>query len=161
LWYVPSMTIAGWLPNMPSNILKAQLTGSVSQFTLHASLRKGNKPDFHQSASGEKARTFYQTFYDKVGELYTPEKVKNGVFAAMMDVALVNDGPVSGQCRSLTQRLLPPKEPGIRYSAQSVNKTSRSLFRSTRIRPRSKASQVHNKKHMYRWRQSRIAAQLL
>jgi hypothetical protein len=83
---------------------RVQLTSAVSQFTLHATLKKGNKPDFHQSASGDKARTFYQMFYDKVGELYDPEKVKNGVFAAMMDVALVNDGPVSGQCESLTQR---------------------------------------------------------
>ncbi|KAF2848403.1 D-tyrosyl-tRNA deacylase-like protein [Plenodomus tracheiphilus IPT5] len=69
----------------------------VSQFTLHASLKKGNKPDFHQSASGDKARTLYQTFYDKVGGLYETDKVKDGVFAAMMDVALVNDGPVTIQ----------------------------------------------------------------
>jgi D-tyrosyl-tRNA(Tyr) deacylase len=78
--------------SMPSEV---DLTHLVSQFTLHASLKKGNKPDFHQSASGDKARTFYQTFFDKVCELYDPVKVKNGVFAAMMDVALVNDGPVS------------------------------------------------------------------
>jgi D-tyrosyl-tRNA(Tyr) deacylase len=58
-------------------------------------MQKGNKPDFHQSASGDKARSLYQTFYKKVGELYEPDKVKDGVFAAMMDVALVNDGPVS------------------------------------------------------------------
>lgn len=58
-------------------------------------MKKGNKPDFHQSASGDKAKTFYEAFYNKVGELYDVNKVKNGVFAAMMDVALVNDGPVS------------------------------------------------------------------
>ncbi|KAH6435645.1 hypothetical protein HBI59_168660 [Parastagonospora nodorum] len=69
----------------------------VSQFTLLASVKKGNKPDFHQSASGDKARSLYQTFYNKVGELYEPSKVKDGVFAAMMDVALVNDGPVTIQ----------------------------------------------------------------
>lgn len=66
----------------------------VSQFTLLASLKKGNKPSFHQSASRDKARTLYQTFYQKVGELYDAGKVKDGLFAAMMDVALVNDGPV-------------------------------------------------------------------
>lgn len=66
----------------------------VSQFTLLASLKKGNKPDFHQSANGLKAKSLYQAFYKKVGELYAPDKVKDGVFAAMMDVALVNDGPV-------------------------------------------------------------------
>ena len=58
-------------------------------------MKKGNKPDFHQSASGDTAKTLYQAFYKKVGELYEAEKVKDGVFAAMMDVALVNDGPVS------------------------------------------------------------------
>lgn len=59
-------------------------------------MKKGNKPDFHLSASGDKARSFYEAFYKKVGELYDADKVKNGVFAAMMDVALVNDGPVRG-----------------------------------------------------------------
>jgi len=67
---------------------------AVSQFTLHASLKKGNKPDFHQSASGDKARSLYQAFYRRIGSLYDPERVKDGVFAAMMDVSLVNDGPV-------------------------------------------------------------------
>ena len=43
---------------------------------------KGNKP------------SFYQAFFKNVQELYTPGKVKDGLFAAMMDVALVNDGPV-------------------------------------------------------------------
>jgi D-tyrosyl-tRNA(Tyr) deacylase len=57
-------------------------------------MKKGNKPDFHQSASGVKAKTLYQTFFKKVQDLYTPDKVKDGVFAAMMDVALINDGPV-------------------------------------------------------------------
>ncbi|KAH7093749.1 D-tyrosyl-tRNA deacylase-like protein, partial [Paraphoma chrysanthemicola] len=66
----------------------------VSQFTLHASVKKGNKPDFHQSANGEKAKTLYEKFYTRVGELYETDKVKDGLFAAMMDVALVNDGPV-------------------------------------------------------------------
>lgn len=66
----------------------------VSQFTLLASVKKGNKPDFHQSASGIKAKTLYKAFFNKVQESYTPDKVKDGLFAAMMDVALVNDGPV-------------------------------------------------------------------
>lgn len=66
----------------------------VSQFTLLASLKKGKSPDFHLSANGDKARTLYQAFFNKVKALYEPEKVKDGLFAAMMDVALVNDGPV-------------------------------------------------------------------
>jgi len=58
-------------------------------------MEKGNKPSFHKSASGDHAKTLYETFYKKVGDLYESDRVKDGVFAAMMDVALVNDGPVS------------------------------------------------------------------
>ncbi|KAI9659062.1 MAG: D-tyrosyl-tRNA(Tyr) deacylase [Bathelium mastoideum] len=67
----------------------------VSQFTLYATTKKGNKPDFHKSASGSKAKALYDHFYSKVEESYSKEKVKNGVFQAMMDVGLVNDGPVT------------------------------------------------------------------
>ena len=42
----------------------------------------------------------YDYFYAKVQELYDPEKVKNGVFQAMMEVGLVNDGPVGVDYRS-------------------------------------------------------------
>ncbi|KAL5373227.1 hypothetical protein DPSP01_012859 [Paraphaeosphaeria sporulosa] len=66
----------------------------VSQFTLLASMKKGNKPSFHQSASGLKAKEQYQAFFKKVQDSYQADKVKDGLFAAMMDVALVNDGPV-------------------------------------------------------------------
>ncbi|KAF2008061.1 D-tyrosyl-tRNA deacylase-like protein [Amniculicola lignicola CBS 123094] len=69
----------------------------VSQFTLLATVKKGNKPDFHNSASGLKAKTLYTAFFRQVQRLYQPEKVKDGIFAAMMDVALVNDGPVTIQ----------------------------------------------------------------
>lgn len=56
----------------------------VSQFTLLASTKKGNKPDFHKSASGEKAREIYDHFVTAVQEQYRTEKVKDGVFQAMM-----------------------------------------------------------------------------
>jgi len=42
-----------------------------------------------------KARELYDYFYRKVRDLYTPDRVKNGVFQAMMEVGLVNDGPVT------------------------------------------------------------------
>lgn len=71
----------------------------VSQFTLFASTKKGNKPDFHKSAGGEVAREVYGHFYKSVQRQYAEEKVKDGVFQAMMDVSLVNDGPVSGTDR--------------------------------------------------------------
>lgn len=66
----------------------------VSQFTLLASTKKGSKPDFHKSAAGDKAKELYDTFYAKVQKLYQPDRVKDGVFQAMMDVGIVNDGPV-------------------------------------------------------------------
>jgi len=76
----------------------------VSQFTLAASTKKGNKPDFHGAAGGEKAKELYDYFFAKVQDLYDPEKVKNGVFQAMMEVGLVNDGPVT-----LEIQTTPPK----------------------------------------------------
>lgn len=72
----------------------------VSQFTLLASTKKGNKPDFHDAARGEEAKELYDCFFAKVQELYEPEKVKNGVFQAMMEVGIVNDGPVGVDYRS-------------------------------------------------------------
>lgn len=66
----------------------------VSQFTLYASTKKGNKPDFHGAAGGELAKELYDYFFSRVQSLYQPDRVKDGVFQAMMQVSLVNDGPV-------------------------------------------------------------------
>jgi D-tyrosyl-tRNA(Tyr) deacylase len=74
------------------------LTVSVSQFTLLASTKKGSKPDFHGAMSGPEARGLYERFVRRVQEEYKADKVKDGVFQAMMEVALVNDGPVSVPC---------------------------------------------------------------
>lgn len=84
----------------------------VSQFTLLASTKKGNKPDFHGALGGDEAKRLYQYFFDKVTEGYGTEKVKNGVFQAMMEVALVNDGPVCLLVKLLhgvSSRRPPPK----------------------------------------------------
>ncbi|KAF7952061.1 uncharacterized protein EAE97_001558 [Botrytis byssoidea] len=67
----------------------------VSQFTLLASTKKGSKPDFHGAMGGDQARELYQLFVTKVQQGYASERVKDGVFQAMMEVALVNDGPVT------------------------------------------------------------------
>ncbi|KAI1085308.1 D-tyrosyl-tRNA deacylase [Whalleya microplaca] len=67
----------------------------VSQFTLLASTKKGNKPDFHGALGGEEAKRLYQYFFEKVQQGYVADRVKDGVFQAMMEVALVNDGPVT------------------------------------------------------------------
>jgi D-tyrosyl-tRNA(Tyr) deacylase len=66
----------------------------VSQFTLHASTKKGNRPSFIKAARPEKAIPMYESFVREIGELIGKE-VYTGEFGAMMDVALVNDGPVT------------------------------------------------------------------
>ncbi|RAH65972.1 D-aminoacyl-tRNA deacylase [Aspergillus aculeatinus CBS 121060] len=72
----------------------------VSQFTLYGELKKGSKPDFHAAADVETARKLYDYFYQKLSNSYKPERVKNGIFQAMMEVELKNDGPVGVDYRS-------------------------------------------------------------
>lgn len=66
----------------------------VSQFTLHASTRKGNRPSYIKAAKPEFAEPMYKKFVaaleQEIGKL-----VPTGEFGAMMDVSLVNDGPVT------------------------------------------------------------------
>ena len=65
----------------------------VSQFTLCGDCRKGTRPSFDKSASIDKALDLYEYFIKKVQE--TGCNVKTGKFRTMMDVALINDGPVT------------------------------------------------------------------
>ncbi|KAJ5198045.1 uncharacterized protein N7498_007162 [Penicillium cinerascens] len=89
----------------------------VSQFTLYGKM-KGNKPDFHDAADPQTARKVYDYFYNKMSSSYVPDKVKNGVFQAMMEVELKNDGPVGVDYRNEDAAVtieintkLPKKEP--------------------------------------------------
>ncbi len=66
----------------------------VSQFTLHASTKKGNRPSFIKAARPETAIPLYDAFLKQMS-LELGKKVQHGSFGAMMDVALINDGPVT------------------------------------------------------------------
>lgn len=66
----------------------------VSQFTLHASTRKGNRPSYIRAARPEVAQPLYDYFCGKVEQLLD-RGVARGVFGADMQVSLVNDGPVT------------------------------------------------------------------
>jgi D-tyrosyl-tRNA(Tyr) deacylase len=66
----------------------------VSQFTLHASTKKGNRPSFIKAARPEKAIPMYESFVHEMGALIG-KHVYTGEFGAMMDVSLVNNGPVT------------------------------------------------------------------
>jgi D-tyrosyl-tRNA(Tyr) deacylase len=80
------------------NLDVIQVNGSilvVSQFTLFADTRKGNRPSFIEAARPELAERLYRRFIEKLGILITTERIAEGQFGAMMDVELVNDGPVT------------------------------------------------------------------
>lgn len=66
----------------------------VSQFTLHASTRKGNRPSYIRASKPEIAIPLYETFCDEIG-LQLGKKVATGEFGADMKIELLNDGPVT------------------------------------------------------------------
>ena len=66
----------------------------VSQFTLHASTRKGNRPSYIKAAKSETAIPLYKSFIEKLSE-EIQQSVRSGEFGSHMQIELINDGPVT------------------------------------------------------------------
>ncbi len=84
--------------NEKMNLSIKEVNGEVlliSQFTLYADTRKGNRPGFNKAAKPEKAEKLYKLFSQKLKSLLGNNKIKEGIFGAMMEVTIINDGPVT------------------------------------------------------------------
>jgi D-tyrosyl-tRNA(Tyr) deacylase len=75
----------------------------VSQFTLYGDTRKGNRPSYTDAAPQQIAEMLYDHFTTHVRKLLGEKRVVTGVFRAMMDVELINDGPVTLMLESKNQ----------------------------------------------------------
>ena len=67
----------------------------ISQFTLYGDTRRGNRPSFTQAARPDTAIPLYEKFVERIKEHLGEEKIKTGIFGAMMKVKIINDGPVT------------------------------------------------------------------
>jgi D-tyrosyl-tRNA(Tyr) deacylase len=67
----------------------------VSQFTLYAECKYGNRPSFDAAAPKARAKEYYEHFLGVFGRLMGPESVKHGIFGSDLAVELVNDGPIT------------------------------------------------------------------
>lgn len=79
--------------NLPITDINGEIM-VVSQFTLHAKTKKGNRPSYIDAAMPELAVPLYNSFI-KMLEASVPGKISTGIFGAEMKVELVNDGPVT------------------------------------------------------------------
>jgi D-tyrosyl-tRNA(Tyr) deacylase len=84
---------ANGIMNLSLQDVKGELL-VISQFTLHASTKKGNRPSYIRAAKPESAIPLYEKFIHQL-EKDTGQKVMTGEFGAYMQVELVNDGPVT------------------------------------------------------------------
>jgi D-aminoacyl-tRNA deacylase len=67
----------------------------ISQFTLYGETSKGNRPNFTEAARPELAVPLYNKFIERMKENLGDDKVKEGLFGEMMEVKIINDGPVT------------------------------------------------------------------
>jgi D-tyrosyl-tRNA(Tyr) deacylase len=79
------------------NLSLQEITGEIlviSQFTLHASTKKGNRPSYIKAAKPEIAIPLYEEFINQMNK-ETGKEIQTGIFGADMKVELINDGPVT------------------------------------------------------------------
>ena len=81
---------------------------SVSQFTLYGTLTKKNQPDYKKAMKAIPAQELYDTFLGMLRDNYEPDKISDGAFGELMDVELINDGPVTIVIESDPQSPPPP-----------------------------------------------------
>lgn len=80
------------------NISIKEINGEVliiSQFTLYGDTAKGNRPSFIEAARPEEAIPLYEKFISRMKINLGTDKIKSGIFGAMMTVKIINDGPVT------------------------------------------------------------------
>ena len=84
--------------NIKMNLALKDINGEVliiSQFTLNGETSKGNRPSFSEAARPELAVPLYNKFIERMKENLGEDKVKEGLFGEMMEVKIINDGPVT------------------------------------------------------------------
>jgi len=84
--------------NAKMNLSLKEINGEVliiSQFTLYGDAQKGNRPSFMNAAKPEIAITLYEKFVERMKVNMGNDKIKTGIFGAMMEVKIINDGPVT------------------------------------------------------------------
>src|SRR4030042_4502748 len=79
--------------NLPITEIQGEIM-VVSQFTLHASTRKGNRPSYIRAAKPEVAIPLYEAFVSQLEKEFN-KNIKTGLFGADMKISLINDGPVT------------------------------------------------------------------
>lgn len=84
--------------NGKMNLSLSDISGEmliISQFTLYGNAQKGNRPSFTESEKPDIANELYEKFIERVKENIGEAKVKTGIFAATMEIRIINDGPVT------------------------------------------------------------------